>query len=187
MAAYKMSALIQPNQIFCNQFYFSWTRIFHNIFTGRSGPKKCLMDNLGPTFSTDSQLLGGVTPPHTPNVRPWVIAVGCKSIFHQPCAKGRTKVGGLRIQSRIDGDKSTTYSATRGVQQNKARKIDTVESSQQQVERFEVLSKPKARTIETDTCPQRTERPEALSKTKQYLRLTQKQLVNNEKCNVSAP
>ena len=68
MAAYKMSALIQPNQIFCNQFYLSWTRILH-IFTGRSGPKKCLMDNLGPTFLTDSQLLGKVS--HTPNVRPW--------------------------------------------------------------------------------------------------------------------
>ena len=39
--------------MFCNQFYLSWTRILHNIFTGRSGPKKCLMDNLGPTFSTD--------------------------------------------------------------------------------------------------------------------------------------
>ena len=32
------------------------------------------MDNLGPTFLTDSQLLGGVTPPplYPPNVRPWL-------------------------------------------------------------------------------------------------------------------
>ena len=67
MAAYKMSALIQPNQIFCNQFYLS-TRILHNIFTGRSGPIKMSDGQFGTDFSTDSQLFGGgggVTPTHT--------------------------------------------------------------------------------------------------------------------------
>ena len=49
---------------------------------------------------------------------------------------------------------STTSRATRGVEKTKARKI------------------------ETETCLQRAERLEALSKTKQDLRLTQRQLVN---------
>ena len=55
-----------------------------------------------------------------------------------------------------DGDMSTTSRATRGVQQTKAR------------------------NIVTETCLQRTERLVALSKTKQDLRLPQRQLVNNE-------
>ena len=60
----------------------------------------------------------------------------------------------IELESRV---KSTTSRATRGVEQTKARKI------------------------ETETCLQRAERlQEALSKTKQDLRLTQRQLVNNE-------
>ena len=50
MAAYKMSALTQPNQIFCNQFYLYWTRILHNIFTGRSGPRKMSDGQFGTHF-----------------------------------------------------------------------------------------------------------------------------------------
>ena len=42
-----------------------------------------------------------------------------------------------------------------------------------------MLSKPKARKIETETCLQRAERLEALSKTKQDLRLTQRQLLSD--------
>ena len=64
-------------------------------------------------------------------------------------------------QSKKDRVNSTTSRASRGFEQTKARKI------------------------ETETCLQRAERLEALSKTKQDLRLTQRQLVNNEKCNVS--
>ena len=58
--------------------------------------------------------------------------------------------------------KSTTSRATGGVEQTKARKI------------------------ETETSLQRAERLEALSKTKQDLRLTHRKLTNKEKCNVSA-
>ena len=66
-------------------------------------------------------------------------------------------------QSKKGQDKSTTSRATRGVEQIKARKI------------------------ETETCLQQAERLEALRKTKPDLRLTHRQLVNKEKCNVSAP
>ena len=57
---------------------------------------------------------------------------------------------------------STTSRATRGVEQTKARKI------------------------ETETCLKRAQRLETLSKTKRDLRFTHRQLVNKGKYNVSA-
>ena len=42
-----------------------------------------------------------------------------------------------------DGDKSTMSRVTRGVEQHKARIIDTVDTSQQRAERLEVFSKTK--------------------------------------------
>ena len=55
-----------------------------------------------------------------------------------------------------------------------------VKSSQQRTERLEVFRKPKAIQIETETCLKRTEQLEALSKTKQDLRLTQRQLIKTK-------
>ena len=86
-----------------------------------------------------------------------------------------------------DGDKSTTNRASGGVEQNKAKKIETVESTQQRASDSRCWANQSKKDWDGDVCLQRAERLEALSKTKQDLRLTQRQLVNNGKCNVSAP
>ena len=67
----------------------------------------------------------------------------------------------------------TLNRATRGVKQKKARKVETVESSQQRAERLEVLSKPKQET-DWDGEMFTTSR----ARFKQDLRLTQRQLCN---------
>ena len=90
-----------------------------------------------------------------------------------------------KIETETNLPRSGMNKVTRGVKQNEARKIQTVESTTSRATRG--FEQTKARKIETETCLQRAERLEAFSKTKQDLRLTHEQLVNKEKCNISAP